>query len=785
MEMELPGGATKSLPCRYCPKLFRRLEHVQRHERTHTKEKPFACHCGKAFPRRDLYVRHVKLTHHGEPLKGTQTTPKASVSSQPAVEQVGPSSAGIVHRTGLSGLQPELATLDDLWDVNMYDLNTPSTPYLLAAKQPEEVSGPELFDAVDVTSKPSGEDNRVTTELGKTAVDYISEPFNQHAILHPSSPGHNTGDNMSTDPTTFLSGFDFSLPVQTAFDGMTDPIQASRSREHFGNLPNENHEYFLLDEESKSSELENLQYSYSAKVPSSFPMWNIRFEDYPSIRAKLNKFLPVLGSKFSLPSRHALNRFIEGFVTGFAVKFPFVHLPSFTPKTCAFELLLAIAAIGAQYRFEATIMAREAIRSLGFEDSFPNPGETACEALRSGRLQTIQALLILSAMAAWGTRSLSKAVTALQGQAASLIREENLPTESSLECSIESSTESSTWARAMAIEETRRTVLVGYCLFNLQMIACNSPPSILTSEVYLKLPISAEEWEARDPAEWELIRQDREQDPQLFQACYKELFSLDPIMTTVSGISSLGYHVLIHTVAQKVFIIRQTDYTRDGTIRSNDLDCLNHGLQRWKLGHDAAVNAKTYSGKYESTICFDSLALLRLSYIRLCSDIGPYRELVARDPSRSIIAFERCSAIVRNQYLSQAITQAVHLLTIPVRNGVNFVASTQTSSWSVLYSLCNLESAIFLNKWLESLSKAGEGHSLTPSERHLVASIENLLIETDHAVSDVPDSASKLPQMSKAVIQVWAQIYKGIHVFPLAKLIGQSLEGYTAELGEV
>ncbi|RFU81479.1 regulatory, partial [Trichoderma arundinaceum] len=74
----------KTLPCKYCSKRFRRVEHVQRHERTHTKEKPFSCgwdRCGKTFGRRDLLVRHEKLVHLNEGHKDAARPRKLSGSS--------------------------------------------------------------------------------------------------------------------------------------------------------------------------------------------------------------------------------------------------------------------------------------------------------------------------------------------------------------------------------------------------------------------------------------------------------------------------------------------------------------------------------------------------------------------------------------------------------------------------------------------------------------------------------------------------------------------------------
>ncbi|KAL2020818.1 hypothetical protein VTK56DRAFT_7911 [Thermocarpiscus australiensis] len=50
--------------CGTCQRSFARLEHLKRHERSHTKEKPFECpECTRCFARRDLLLRHQQKLH--------------------------------------------------------------------------------------------------------------------------------------------------------------------------------------------------------------------------------------------------------------------------------------------------------------------------------------------------------------------------------------------------------------------------------------------------------------------------------------------------------------------------------------------------------------------------------------------------------------------------------------------------------------------------------------------------------------------------------------------------
>lgn len=55
----------KKYVCAFCARAFSRSEHKQRHERSHTNEKPFHCqYCTSAFVRRDLLQRHCRTVHN-------------------------------------------------------------------------------------------------------------------------------------------------------------------------------------------------------------------------------------------------------------------------------------------------------------------------------------------------------------------------------------------------------------------------------------------------------------------------------------------------------------------------------------------------------------------------------------------------------------------------------------------------------------------------------------------------------------------------------------------------
>ena len=93
-----PSGLRRLFVCNVCTRAFSRQEHLTRHERSHTNERPYECGiCDRNFTRRDLLLRHALKVHNGNMgeniLKTKRRSRKKSISTRSRKNSVGSNSA--------------------------------------------------------------------------------------------------------------------------------------------------------------------------------------------------------------------------------------------------------------------------------------------------------------------------------------------------------------------------------------------------------------------------------------------------------------------------------------------------------------------------------------------------------------------------------------------------------------------------------------------------------------------------------------------------------------------
>ncbi|KAI0477293.1 hypothetical protein GGR56DRAFT_400300 [Xylariaceae sp. FL0804] len=747
----------KTLPCKFCDKRFRRVEHVQRHERTHTKEKPFSCgwaRCGKTFGRRDLLVRHEKLVHLNEGSNKDGNRPRK------------PSSAGAAQPpppplTNESHVSPEMMSLPRPQPQHYHSDSMSSTMALPALAPDPRMPARAAACNLDLLSDAA---TQIASANEVNSMQPMMTDMNQQPgtlpRLKPYDEGLSYGDRgREPDPVSMSMG----LPGQTgpsAFDDYNLFMDEFASSSHFLPQAFEADQGMGLWPRHPSDMHRGGQSKPPSQFPSRFPSlapdprdpsdgggrihedsgrlpsMRVSATDHTVIKNRLDEFSSVLPHDFIFPSRQTLTRFLEGYVTGFHEHLPILHLPTMTPADVAPELLLAILAVGAQYRFEshrsnalwyaARAVAHEQIRrrhshevhgllptpaaysphstrpspSHGFRHSFssvqqerPMTQDTHREPYSANtpqsRMETIQALLLLFAVGLWGAKAILHEALSLQSMLALLVREEGFMSES---------TQTADWESWVRIEGVNRMKLIAYCFFNLCSIAYNMPPLILTSELNLFLPHSSKLWRAETAWQWQEARHSFPSMDISLQDALSRLFSRSS-QGPPPYMSSLGNYILIHALLQHIFLLKQTSFSSvpsfESTrgLRQDDVEECLQALRIWQLSfehHQARVTEGAPQGASDSfpggPVAYNSTALWRLASIRLYTDLSPSRTLETRDAGQIAQAFNDAPYLLRSARSNRAVIQAIHALSMLVKLGVNYVARRKSTDWSMQHS---------------------------------------------------------------------------------------------------
>lgn len=365
----------------------------------------------------------------------------------------------------------------------------------------------------------------------------------------------------------------------------------------------------------------------------------------------------------------------------------------------------------------------------------------------------------------------------MSGQVAMLVREIGISTPDERH-------ETSSWEEWVKQEERRRTLWVAYAQFNLQCIAYNVPPMILNQEVLLTLPACGEEWNAPSPQKWRQMRSLHTPDSRNFQQALGQLLQGHQIHEP-EVVSAFANYVLIHGLFQEIFFARNTTPLVEqstGSLPMSFMQAIESALRAWQNSWEATYESTIDPLSPRGPMGFNATALVRLAYIRLNANTGPHRQLSTRNPAEIARALidGRPAVSKRSPFLDRVALQCIQALSIPVRSGIQFIARTQMLNWSMQHSLCNLECAFLLNHWLQEIARSIERfgvQTLRDDERKLLSMIYTVVREADLIeLSDwADDNADVVRRLVVYIARLWAETFRGFHIFDVSQVIGESV----------
>ncbi|KAJ6442529.1 early growth response protein [Purpureocillium lavendulum] len=329
--------------CTICSRSFNKAEHLARHIRSHTKEKPYQCQvCKKVYTRQDTLLRHSKS--HGVTESswaqgaGGERRETASVSSQSPHGDVAAAEAASI----------------------MAAFASPHQPSFVSKQMESSVMTPSNTCAFTVDDRPANSatsDDQIFSAQGTATTDMspLDECTDQRFTgLTPFT------EDLTSQWSSYFAGneFDIALLDPSLFTALPEPHQplglppepsvAASTANPKSPAPTPHMQFA-----SPPKSLIQRKWHTFSEGPSSGYITPDVNEDRRSVdeichRDLTERLQPRLQTG-SLPSTTFLNLCIQAYFANFHPVFPIVHAPTFRPQKHNGLLVLSICSIGSLF----------------------------------------------------------------------------------------------------------------------------------------------------------------------------------------------------------------------------------------------------------------------------------------------------------------------------------------------------------------------------------------------------------------------------------------------------